>query len=297
LIPTSRLAAHVDDPDRRRLLEARMLTGLIPPDDGTQNHYFHARETDSALVQVHCPRGPKSGPLAPAGDFFEKFLFYRGVGNFELPLRLESHDDETYELVNSGPDAVRSLFLVTVDGADVRFHEFDAVESNGRLTLSQRPQPATIDELAQSVVAALVREGLFEKEARAMVNTWKSSWFGENGTRLLYMVPRRITDELLPLEITPRPDETVRVLVGRMEIMSTQAEARVIELVRKSAVQRQAAQAETESGESAPYRWLPELDELGRFAEPALVRVRTISDDQTVRDEAHALLQALTAEK
>jgi hypothetical protein len=164
--------------------------------------------------------------------------------------------------------------------------------------MSQPSSPSTIDTLADAVANALVREGLYEKEARAMVNTWKSSWFGENGTRLLYMVPRRITDELLPLEITPSPDETVRVLVGRLEIMSTEDEARAIDLVRKSASQRQASLAEAAAGTGAaePYRWLPELDELGRFVEPALVRVRTISGDPTVRDEARLLLETFASQ-
>lgn len=300
LIPTDRLQAIVDDPARRRLLETRMLTGLVPPDDNSHNHYFHARETDSALLQVHCPPSayPKKEPFASTGDFFEKFLFYRGIGNFDLPLRLAAQGDGEYELLNVGPDPIRSLFLVTVDGEDIRFAEFAAVENGGRLLMTQSSKPGTVDGLAEAVVATLVREGLYEKEAWAMVNTWKSSWFGENGTRLLYMVPQRITDELLPLKIEPRPDETIRVLVGRMEIMPPEDEARIIELVRKSAAERQAATKEAEkTGEWSSYRWLPELDQLGRLVEPALVRVRTISDDPVVQAESQFLLDALQTNK
>ena len=86
-----------------------------------------------------------------------------------------------------------------------------------------------------------VAEGLFEKEAAAMVATWQQSWFTENGTRILYMVPAPITDELLPLHINPKPKQMLRVLVGRMEIMSptseqamTQAVARECDLPSKA---------------------------------------------------------------
>lgn len=297
LIPASRLQAHVDDPDRKQLLESRMLTGLIPPAEG-ENHYFHARETDSALVQISrsaASQGTHPGrPYAPTGDFFEKFLFYRGVGNFTLPLTLSASGEERFELVNDGGDPIRSLFLVDVEGERIRFTHFDGIPAGGRLTLTQSAKASTIDALANAVTDALIGEGLYEKEAKAMVNTWRSSWFGEQGTRLFYIVPQRITDELLPLEINPSPDETVRVLVGRMEIMTPEQEARATELVRQSAERRKAADREAkETGEPSNYAWPAELDELGRLAEPALVRVRATTDDPAIRTEARLLLETL----
>ena len=47
------------------------------------------------------------------------------------------------------------------------------------------------------MVHELSAAGLYDKEALAMVNTWQASWFGENGTRLLYLVPTKLTDKLL----------------------------------------------------------------------------------------------------
>jgi hypothetical protein len=300
LIPTDRLQADVNDPQLRRLLEKRMIAGLVPPDNNSHNHYYHARETDSALVQVHRgpPADPKKRPFAPTGDFFEKFLFYRGIGNFDLPLQLKARGEGRYELLNAGPDPIRSLLLVTVDGSDVRFTELAEIQSGGRLPLKQSLKPSTVDQLGETVAAALVREGLYNKEAWAMVNTWKSSWFGENGTRLLYMLPQRITDEILPLKIEPSPDETVRVLVGRMEILSPEDETRIVELIRKSAAERQAAYRTSKSAGKPPsYRWPPELAQWGRLAEPALARARAISDDPVVRSESTLLLLDLEADR
>jgi hypothetical protein len=52
-----------------------------------------------------------------------------------------------------------------------------------------------------------------------MVDTWRDSWF-EEGTRLLYIVPRATVDAMLPLDIKPHPIETARVFVGRLELIT-----------------------------------------------------------------------------
>ncbi len=218
------------------------------------------------------------------------------MGNFSLPLKLTAAGDGRFELQNSGPDAFESLFLVTVDGDRLRMAEFDRIDAGARMTLVQSKQTSSIDQLHRAVVVALIKQGLYKKEAEAMVNTWRSSWFGEQGTRLFYTLPQRMTDELLPLEIEPRPDTIVRVMVGRMELMTPEDEARVIELVRKSAGLRKAAAAKAKkTGKRFSYTLPPELAELGRLAEPALVRARALTDDPVVRSEAQQLLRFLKA--
>jgi len=52
-----------------------------------------------------------------------------------------------------------------------------------------------------------------------MVETWKDSWF-EEGSRLIYVVPRSFVDNILPLTIDPAPGQMVRVFVGRLEIVT-----------------------------------------------------------------------------
>src|SRR5205085_1139126 len=65
----------------------------------------------------------------------------------------------------------------------------------------------------------LVADGLYEKEAQAMVDTWRDSWF-EEGSRLIYVVPRDIVDRILPLDVTPAPASVARVFVGRIELVT-----------------------------------------------------------------------------
>ncbi len=65
----------------------------------------------------------------------------------------------------------------------------------------------------------LTGAGLYPREAKAMIATWADTWF-EEGARLFYIVPQKAIDDVLPLDIAPRPASLVRVFVGRMELMT-----------------------------------------------------------------------------
>jgi hypothetical protein len=294
LIPIESLSTHVAD----RVLAKSMghfVAEQILPAAVQHPHYVHARATDAALVHVrvdadHQDRGK--------GDYFEKFLFYRGLGNFKLPLTLAAHGKGAYELTNRGPDAVRSLFLVTIQGNDLRYTSYERIGGNSTLTMTDTQQLSTVEQLTEEMAQALTREGLYRKEADAMVNSWRDSWFAEEGTRLLYMVPQKTTNELLPLEISPQPNEMVRVLVGRMEIMSPEDEGRILSLVERSAGAREAEQRATDGGASQQDNGgrterravLDEVLAMGRLAEPALARASRVATETALRTEAMQLI-------
>jgi hypothetical protein len=71
-----------------------------------------------------------------------------------------------------------------------------------------------------------VRAGLYAKEAAAMVDSWRDSWF-EEGTRVFYILPSRTVDGVLPLTVAPAPDSVARVFVGRMEVITPDIERTV----------------------------------------------------------------------
>lgn len=294
LIPPSALRSQITDSALAKRIDQEIIDGLLP-DSSNCPHYAHARETDSAIVHVKNP--PDSlRPRMPAGNFFEKFLFYRGVGNFDLPLKLTCESNTDFLLTNNGADEVRSLFLVSVDGTSLRFQSFGKISAGQSLTLQQSKHDGSMDDLCKQVVTSLTNEGLYEKEAWAMVKTWRDSWFGEQGTRLFYVVPSAITEELLPLNVKPQPNEIVRVLIGRMEIMTPEAEANILQLVRESRQQRAAysakvAEAAKQNHRIPNFSIPPAILELGRFAEPALLRVIGTSEDAGVRAEARSLLR------
>jgi hypothetical protein len=217
--------------------------------------------------------------------YYEKFLFYRGLGDFTLPLRFSALGQGRFSVENDGPDAVRDLFLVHIEGGQVRYRHAPQVEAHGALRMEEPETCSTIEQLGEELVQALSATGLFEKEARAMVKTWRTSWFGESGTRLLYLVPARLTDGLLPIEVKPAPDELVRVLVGRMELLTPEESGRLLKLIRES--------GPCLSAETEPLRG--ELTRLGRFAEPVLRRLAQGAESEYERIQIDRLLSALQA--
>jgi hypothetical protein len=53
----------------------------------------------------------------------------------------------------------------------------------------------------------------------------------EEGTRVFYIFPQPLLDSRLPLSIGPKPAKTARVFVGRIEVITPEAEQAVLEAV------------------------------------------------------------------
>ena len=120
-----------------------------------------------------------------------------------------------------------------------------------------RPATTGRDKAARvALERMLVANGLYAKEAAAMVETWRDSWF-EEGLRLFYIVPRAAIDDVLPLEVTPAPASTARVFVGRIELITPA----IVAEVKKAVLAR-------ERGPIVKY---------GRFLKPILARVAAAS--------------------
>jgi hypothetical protein len=101
-----------------------------------------------------------------------------------------------------------------------------ATNVEGETTLPAPEWNGTVEAASEEMLAALMNEGLYPDEARAMLETWKDAWF-EEGTRLLYIVPRPFVDRVLPLTITPTPANVTRVFVGRLEVVSPRTQTAI----------------------------------------------------------------------
>lgn len=290
LIPVDQLAPNVQDPQLRAKISRHLAKSAVPR-GSNDHHYVQARATDSALVHVSGATRPRLLDWLPStADFMEKFLFYRGVGRFELPVRAVFDQQEQVALRNEGQLPLSSAILIDVRSNQIRAQAIGRVHANREIPFGKMRE-MTLDELSTVVKGVLISEGLYQKEAASMVETWKQSWFGEEGTRVLYIVPEQTTDELLPLTITPRPDETLRVLVARMEIMSPAAEKRLIHAVQQSSQIRAAYLAKPKEYRTQnAFPVSEQIRSFGRMIEPALVRVSKIASDVATRAEAERLI-------
>ena len=184
------------------------------PRENPGDHYYAARMTSSTPLRVK----------TPAGEQQEKFLFYRGVSTFSVPISAKLTTAGKLLVENRSKEEIPNAILFERRGQKVGYRiggtmREDAILDPPELT-------GTIDDLGRDLEGMLVAQGLYQDEAHAMVETWRDSWF-EEGSRLLYIVPAAFVDGVLPLSINPAPAQTVRVFVGRLEIVTPATEKAV----------------------------------------------------------------------
>lgn len=181
-----------------------------PSGSGT-SHYYAARETDAAPIQVN------------GQD--EKFLFYRGVASFPSIVAAALGRDNRITVENLGTHPITSVILFENRAGRLSYRALDG-PLDRTAAIARPTTSARFDDLRRDLIEMLVGTGLFKKEAEAMVETWRDSWF-EEGTRIFYLVPAKAVDEILPLTIAPAPAAVARAFVGRMEIITPEILVRV----------------------------------------------------------------------
>ncbi len=209
-------------------------------------------------------RRVRSVPVA-VGAEREGFIFYRGLGAFELPLRMTVDAADQITIRNLSTDVSPAVFLLRVHPGGGAIVELGSLAAGG--VMANVPSPiggkernldVYVAEAQNLIAAALVKTGLYADEARAMVDTWSKSYFKSEGLRVLYVVPRAWTDKLLPLSVQPAPKDVVRTLVGRVELLAPSEEKDLL------------ARVSTAAARGMPF---PEVvSGMGRLAEPKLRR-------------------------
>ncbi len=231
--------------------------------------YGAAREVPDAWIfesDLKEIPGLKDQPHFPQ---MEKFIFYRGAGNGFIPVTA-AMSGETATITNYSDSALPfGVALRVRDGkaAWVSVSPIAGKTTDGTPAMNQTqitfPKPdRSMDEVESELAGewkkALAADGLTSAEASAMVETWRKTWFRENGDRILTLVPRNTIDALLPLKITPAPAKTERVFVARIEMLAPEREQALVALLNSS--------EETGEASFAEFEKLA----LGRFANGAL---------------------------
>jgi hypothetical protein len=246
------------------LPDARVALPVEPGD----SHYYPARETDADILRLCGTRQTQH----------EKFLFYRGVGNFNPPLNVRL-EGEQLSLKNLQDATIARAMVFENRNGRTAYGVVDLSKNEAVVQLSSVNQAA--DSLAPELEKMLVAQGLYEKEAKAMLKTWRDSWF-EEGLRVFYLLPRSTTDAVLPLQIEPHPTELVRVMVCRTEVITPEMELNI-----------EASVAGLDSPVAAErLRAKQTLEKYGRFAEPILKRVMQKTSDPALQSRIARLIKA-----
>jgi hypothetical protein len=219
-----------------RNIKVQPSTAPLLPFESGPSRYYAARGTDATPITVD--------------DQHEKFLFYRGVGRFPVPVSARISGNGKIVVENRGHDRVPAVILFENRGGRLGYRSAGALEDV--ITLDPPALVGSYSRLQCDLETALVEQGLFPKEAQAMVETWRDSWF-EEGSRLIYIVPSRTVNAILPLKVEPAPSEITRVFVGRIELIAPETKSSVEEAIAK--------------------RDWPTIDRYGRFLDPILKRI------------------------
>ncbi len=243
--------------------EAEGLTEARPPVAETDkgNHYYHAREVPEAALVLDNNR-----EVAQA----ERFIFYRGAGPIDHRVRASQGKDGSFSVSNfHSKEAMNHSWAVVVKDGAMGWKKLPvvpaAVKETGTAKISIEDDALlsinkAVPKIEASMVAALEQAGLTADEAKAMVNTWESSWFTEPGARIFTIMTQSVIDELLPLEIEPAPNKVKRVFVHRMEILSPETEKLLLAALEEEQVSPGTAKEVARLG-------------LGRFQPAAIERV------------------------
>ena len=173
------------------------------PNAGDRSHYYAARETDSAPLRV--------------GNESEKVLFYRGIADFGIPVEPSFQPGGKVRIRNSGQNPIAAAILFENQGGRVGYRVVR--DLRGTVVLDPPDLTAAAASVHGELAEALTTAGLYPREAAAMIETWRDSWF-EEGMRVFYLMPRATVDAVLPIHIAPEPERLERVFVGRVEVLS-----------------------------------------------------------------------------
>ncbi len=237
------------------------------------------------VSNIYSPaRDVRSNVIRNQRNEAEKFIFYRGLGRFDTVVRVTSKEQEL-RIENRGEHLVPAAFLIYSNGAHGKIEPLGPIFAGQSLRITEEQvrrirevTPETDDVFhprAEALLTdALEATGLSSDESRAMTNTWKKSYFRTPGMRVLYILSPEETETLLPMQITPRPDELIRTMVGRIEVFTDAEEQQLLRLV-----------------QSLPVHTLLERGrEMGRFIQAKLLRVQELTADRQVRDKIKELL-------
>lgn len=168
--------------------------------------------------------------LVEANGEVEKFLFYRGMANFKVPVEVGFNSMDELFMTNTGCDDIPFAFVYEKkQNGETNYWWTGKMGMNDHQTvdLSTTPDEANKDMMRQ-FEDALVQAGLYRDEAKSMLRTWEHSYFQKPGLRVFWIVPEHEVDKLLPLDISPRPAKVKRVFVGRCDVMKPSFEQAIM---------------------------------------------------------------------
>jgi len=249
---------------------------------------------DAAPVTVVGSRLIRGRPWSTNRSETERFLYYDGLVPAPGLLRCVATAAESVTVRNSARFPLAGLFVIdrrqARQGKAAGFaHHVGPIAPGETAKISlRRVPPADLPAKAAAPIRqALTAAGLYADEADGLLKIWRKGFFERPGLTALYLLPRAEYDRMLPLAVTPKPPEIVRVGVALHPNLEVAAalDGRVRRLIGRL-------------GEDDFRRRQAAFEDLVRIGPPAAGAVRqTLRETKSaeVRARCEKILQAIDA--
>ncbi len=158
------------------------------------------------------------------------YLFYEGETNFTTNIvaeitNIQSKDLKvTFHVKNLESYSISNIYLIFgypmgIDNYQIHiggmtYIYIEKLAPNEEKTITV-PLKEGLSYETENLFLSLIENGLTSKEAEELIDYWEEWWFYPTNlgvySRILYMVPQTIYDQLFPIEINPAPESIKRV--------------------------------------------------------------------------------------
>ena len=190
------------------LFHLRMNQGMENRPQVDSKHWMsQLRKVRSAPLSAH-------GGYSRLGDHRhgENFVYYDGVMKSPKPptvvrkkrgIQFKSHSDHDW----------LDVFVIDRTNDELRVADkvIDRIAAGKRVTSVSLEKVEDTKQASKSLLKKLIKAGLNEDEAQALLAVWGEGLFERGGLTIFYRVPQKTYDQWLPIATKPIAKKTVRV--------------------------------------------------------------------------------------
>lgn len=243
--------------------------------------------TDSLWQPLRQAGGAQVWPSAKP-EHRENFLFHRGLARFAPPVRVKVTPSQwgvgfDTQVFNDGDEPIANAYLLHLHAGGGLLQEIHDVPAKGDRLKSTTPKEAPqwyYQQVKDTLATLLQNQGLTAAESKALVETFTYNWLKTYGLRLIVLAPPGWGQQWLPTAIEPKPQSHVRVMLGRIELLTPQDEAALLAQVQDAAKKQD----------------LGVLAGFGFFAEPKARRMAALVADPATQAFCNQLIDAAAAQ-
>lgn len=141
----------------------------------------------------------------------ERFLFYEATAAQE-PCVSSTITENTIQFNNRHDQAVGPVLVLVNNGTSLRGIRVDSLPAKKEHVLSKDSLSAWDEaKVLTACREQWIKLGMTEEEAKGIVEIWKNDLLKRVGVMVLSPMPQPLYEEMFPIEITPKPDELIRV--------------------------------------------------------------------------------------